>query len=97
MLNQLQSIWQRFKHVKEAIQTANRWRKANAPKALMDMMDSFKSLGFDHIRHKERGPFLARWARLDSQNLQWRLMQHVEELKKIEILEEEHVLGYRVG
>lgn len=90
MLNQLQSIWQRFKHVKEAIQTANRWRKANAPKVLMDMMDSFKSLGFDHIRHKERGPFLAHWARLDSQNLQWRLMQHVEDLKKIEILEEEH-------
>ena len=90
MLNQLQSIWQRFKHIKEAIQTTNRWRKANAPKTLMDMMDSFKSLGFDHIRHKERSPFLAHWARLDSQNLQWRLLQHVDELKKIEILEEKH-------
>lgn len=91
MLNQLQSVWQKSKHkyIREAIQSANGWRKANAPRALMNMIDVFKSLGFDHKRHKDEVAFLRHWAALESQHLDWRLTEQIDQLKALEILDEQ--------
>ena len=55
----------------------------------MGMIDSFKSLGFDHKRHKSQDAFIAHWNALDSQNLKWRVLEDVEHLKKLEVLNED--------
>ena len=91
MLNQLQSLWQRKKHrhIKAAIQTSNRWRRANAPRMLMDMIDVFKSLGFDHVRHATEDDFLGHWERLESQRLEWRILEQVDKLRSIDVIDPE--------
>lgn len=91
VLNQLQSVWQKkkHKHIREAIQTSDGWRKANAPRMIMNMIDVFKSLGFDHRRHKDESLFLRHWSDLESQRLEWRLIEQVDHLKRLEIIDEE--------
>lgn len=46
MPNQLQPIWKKHKAVREAIEA----KKNTAPRKIMDLMDAFKSMGFDHRR-----------------------------------------------
>lgn len=94
MLNQLQSVWQRkkHKHIMNAI-TASRWTKATAPRLLMDMIDAFKSLGFDHKRHKDEGDFLAHWTRLEAQQLQWMMLDQAQQLARFGVLDEKHLSG----
>ena len=89
MLNQLQSVWQRpkHKHIKAAIETKNSWRRANAPRMLMGMIDSLKSLGFDH-KHNDEEAFLQHWRELESQHLLWKILQVVDQLEALEILDE---------
>ncbi len=56
MLNQLQPIWKKHKAVREAIEA----KRNTAPRKIMDLMDSFKSIGFDHQRDTNLGKFLQR-------------------------------------
>ena len=94
MLNQLQSVWQqrKHKHIREAI-TASAWNKANAPRLFMGMIDAFKSLGFDHKRHKDENAFLGHWATLETQQLQWMLLEQAQELVRYGVLDEKHLSG----
>lgn len=89
ILNQLQSVWQKKKHkaIKAAIQTSQQWRRANAPRMLMDMIDVFKSLGFDHIRHETEDQFLAHWKHLETQHLHWRVFDQVDQLRRLEVID----------
>ena len=95
MLNQLQSVWQKKKHkyIKAAIGAGTPWRRANAPRMLMSMIDTFKSLGFDHKRNKAKDMFLQHCDNIDSQGLLWKVLEHVEQLKALEILDEKHFLA----
>lgn len=92
MLNQLQPVWQRekHKHIRDAI-TATRWSRANAPRMLMDMIDAFKSLGFDHKRCKTEERFLLHWNNLESQNLQWMMLAQAQQLNRYGILNDKHL------
>lgn len=83
MLNQLQAVWQRHDHVKRAFEGT---RKFRAPRALMNVVDAFKSLGFDHIRHSTYSGFARHVNQLYQQNLGWRLQQQFDELTAYEIL-----------
>ncbi len=88
MRNQLQPAWRNHKRVKGAIQNSNRWKSANAPRNLMDMIDALKSLGFDHVRQKTKEDFIAHWTELERQGLAWRLREQIDQLIKFEVLSE---------
>ena len=92
MLNQLQPVWQRkkHKHIREAI-TASPWSRANAPRMLMDMIDAFKSLGFDHKRCKTEEQFLLHWNYLESQHLQWMMLTQARQLCRYGVLDDKHL------
>ena len=90
MLNQLQSVWKsEHKYIQEAIQSSNGWRKANAPREILNMIDVFKSLGFDHRRHRDEAAFLRHWEALQDQHLEWRLTEQTDRLKGLEVLDEQ--------
>ena len=86
MRNQLQPVWRKHDRIKGAIQNSNRWKSNNAPRNLMDMLDSLKSLGFDHVRHKTFEDFLSHWRELERQGLGWRLQEQIEKLIKFDVL-----------
>ena len=96
MLNQLQSVWkrQKHKHIRDAI-TASAWSRATAPRLLMDMIDAFKSLGFDHKRHKDERAFLGHWRSLETQQLQWMMLKQAQQLVRYGVLDEKHLPGPR--
>jgi hypothetical protein len=83
MLNQLQPVWKSHEAVKRAIEL-NRY---NAPRQLMDTMDRFKSIGFDHIRHSSYDKFSSRLAELRSQGLAPRIQELVYALVKANVLQ----------
>ena len=82
MLNQLQGIWQAHDDVKRAIEA----KKNIAPRRLMDVIDSFKSLGFDHVRQTDFNAFSNHVDTLYDQNLGWRLQEQFDELTKYGVL-----------
>ena len=85
MLNQLQPIWRRkHEHIRNAIMA----KKNQAPRVLMDIIDAFKSLGFDHVRHTDYRSFVRHWNALDQCQLKWRLEKQCHELAKFGVLEE---------
>ncbi len=86
MRNQLQPVWRNHEHVKGAIQNSNRWKSANAPRNLMNMIDSLKSLGFDHVRHTTKEDFLRHWTELEKQGLAWRLQEQIDQLVRFDVL-----------
>ena len=86
MRNQLQPVWQNHERVKGGIQNSNRWKSSNAPRTLMNVIDSLKSLGFDHTRHKSDTDFLDHWNELERQGLGWRLQEQVDDLIKFDVL-----------
>ncbi len=86
MNNQLQPVWRNHEQVLGAIKNGNRWKRANAPRNLMDMIDSLKSLGFDHVRHATNGDFLRHWTKLEDQGLAWRLQEQIDKLVRFEVL-----------
>ena len=65
MLNQLQPVWKQHKRVSEVIEA----NKHTAPRKIMDLMDSFKSMGFDHTRDTNLVKFEARVEKLHGQGL----------------------------
>ncbi len=92
MRNQLQPVWQKFEPIRNAIQNKKQWLKSNAPRKLMKVIDDFKSLGFDHIRHVEYGQFEQHWRQLEHQELRWRLEELLRELIDLDILDSENPL-----
>lgn len=92
MLNQLQPIWQRHGQIRSAIER----KKNNAPRVLMDSMDTFKSLGFDHIRHSDFAQFENHLTELGNQNLTWRLVEQFHELTKFGVFESTFKNGQEV-
>jgi DNA helicase-2/ATP-dependent DNA helicase PcrA len=82
MLNQVQPIWMKHSTIKDAIA-----QKANSiPRKLMNLMDSFKSLGFDHERHKNLEEFTKRLDEVRAQGLGPKIDEHLDELAKLGIL-----------
>ena len=88
MRNQLQPVWQRHNQIKSAIQNRNAWKSSQAPRNLMDMIDAFKSLGFDHVRHTSLAHFTNHWEELERQGLGWRLDQQVHQLIRFDVLDD---------
>ena len=86
MRNQLQPVWREHDQVRGAIQSNNRWKASQAPKKLMDIVDSLKSLGFDHIRHSDFSDFMFYWNELDRQGLRWRLEKQIAQLIQFDVL-----------
>lgn len=82
MLNQLQPIWMNFRYVKEAIEQ----KKHNAPRQLMDLLDAFKSMGFDHRRQTNLDQFSARLADVSSHGLNAKIEEIVNDLVKLGVL-----------
>lgn len=88
MRNQLQPVWRNHELVKSAIQSSNRWKSANAPRNLMDMIDALKTLGFDHKRHSSLAGFHSHWKALENQGLGWRLEQQIDQLIRFDVITE---------
>lgn len=89
MWNLLRPVWNRQEHeqVREAIQ-----KKSNyAPKKLLEMIDTFKSMGFDHVRHESFIDFRDHWNKLERQGLERHLERQIDRLIEIEVLEENKV------
>jgi len=82
MLNQLQSVWMKHPQVKDAIEG----QQNTVPRSLMNVMDAYKSIGFDHARHKNYEQFAQRAQELRSQGLGWKLDAIVGDLTKLGIL-----------
>ena len=83
MLNNLQTVWQSHPSIKRAIV-----KKRNTTlRALMNVMDAFKSLGFDHERHRVFDQFAQHLQLLQGQGLTHKLQQQFEELAKLGVLE----------
>ena len=57
----------------------------------MDMIDSFKSLGFDHIRHASYTEFSQHWEELAIQGLKLSLQQQIDRLIRFDVLDDEVV------
>ena len=89
MFNQLQPVWRRHKQIRNAIQNGNRWKRSRAPRNLMDMIDSFKSLGFDHNRHTSFSDFARHWEELERQGLGWRLEEQISQMILYDVLDDE--------
>jgi len=83
MLNQLQPIWMKHACVKRAIEQS----RHTTPRQLMDLLDAFKSLGFDHIRHSSKEKFLGRLNILRSEGLGALIDEVVNNLTRLGILE----------
>ena len=54
----------------------------------MNMIDAFKSLGFDHVRQTSYSDFTSHWRELERQGLGWRLEEQVSQLIRFEVLDE---------
>ena len=91
MRNQLQPVWRNHNRIRNAIQNRNSWKSSQAPRNLMDMIDSFKSLGFDHVRHTSYSDFTHHWQELERQGLGWRLEQQINQLIRFDVLDDDVV------
>ena len=82
MLNQLQPVWKAHDRVRQAIEA----KKNITPRKLMNLMDSMKSVGFDHLRHAKFDQFAARLSELRTQGLGPKLDELFVELVKLGVL-----------
>ena len=88
MANQLQPVWRQYKSIENAITAKKRRRGTNPTRDLMVTLDAFKSLGFDHERHVNLDAFSDHWEKLTGQGLDWRLCQLIDDLTRINVLEQ---------
>lgn len=82
MMNLLQPIWKNHEHVAKAIDQ----KKSIIARKLMDQIDSFKSIGFDHKRQNKYPLFVERLNSLRSQGLASKIDEILDELVKFSIL-----------
>ena len=81
MNNMLQPIWTQHERVKAAIE-----KKANTtPRKLMETIDAFKSIGFDHTRQDTQEKFLSRLGEIRKQGLSLRIQELIDDLTKLEV------------
>jgi DNA helicase-2/ATP-dependent DNA helicase PcrA len=80
--NSLQPIWQKHVRVKKSIEA----KQTTRPKKIMDQIDAFKSIGFDHQRHTDCGLFVERLNELRSQGLRPKIEEMLNDLLKLDIL-----------
>lgn len=92
MQNQLQPVWRNHESIRNAIQSREPRIRYNAPRKLMKVIDDFKSLGFDHIRHVEYDSFKQHWRQLEQQGLHWRFKELLRELINLEIIDSKNDL-----
>ena len=83
VLNQLQPVWRRHQYVAKAIKA----KKNKVPRRLMEIIDAFKSLGFDHTHHTNSATFLAHIRGLTEQGLTARLNRQVDELARLNVID----------
>lgn len=83
MLNQLQPIWRKHARVQQAIEQ----RRHTTPRRLMEVIDSLKSLGFDHTRHTSYETFSEPLAELRSLGLDWKLRDIWNDLTRLGVFE----------
>lgn len=88
MRNQLQPVWRNHERVKSAIQSSSPWKRANAPRNLMDVIDTLKSLGFYHVKHKMYDDYSQHWQDLERQGLGWRLQEQIKRLIEFDVLQD---------
>ncbi|MEH1947338.1 MAG: ATP-dependent helicase [Nostoc sp.] len=82
MRNLLQPIWKNHEQVKAAIE-----KNSNiAPKKLMELIDSFKAIGFDHIRHTNYEQFVKQLTELRSQGLTPKIDEILDSLARLGII-----------
>ncbi|WP_420462672.1 UvrD-helicase domain-containing protein [Candidatus Palauibacter sp.] len=89
VLNQLQPVWKRHSAIKTAIEAG----RNRVPRRLMDVIDAFKSLGFDHCRHLNLDDFSRHIDSLHEQHLAWRLQDQLHELALLGILSTKYKKG----
>ncbi len=82
MLNQLQPIWMKHERVKDAIEQ----RRNTSPRQLMDLLDAFKSVGFDHVRQTNYEQFAERLNEIRSQGLGPKIEEIINDLTKLGVL-----------
>lgn len=85
MRNQLQGVWQKYDAVRESIESGR--ARNRAPRNLMNLLDAFKSLGFDHTRNTSYEAFSDHIDLLHSHGLTWRVQEQFYELVKLDILD----------
>ena len=85
MSNQLQHIWIKYKFIKKAMMEER--KKSVAPSILMDVIDAFKSLGFDHVQHSNLRRFSQHLEELQELDLTWNLEAQFEKLAKLGVLD----------
>lgn len=82
MLNQLQPIWKKHERVRGAIEN----KSSTTPRKLMNLLDAFKSIGFDHVRHTNQEQFAERMKELKSQGLEPKIDEHLDELVRLGVV-----------
>ncbi len=55
----------------------------------MNMIDTFKSLGFDHVRHTSYSDFTHHWKELEREGLGWHLEEQVKQLVRFDVLDDD--------
>ena len=83
VLNQLQPVWRGHEQVAAAIKA----KKNTVPRRLMEIIDAFKSLGFDHTRHTNYAKFREHLETLAEQGLTARLDNQVDELARLTVID----------
>jgi DNA helicase-2/ATP-dependent DNA helicase PcrA len=87
--NQLQSVWKNH----EAIRLAIEENPNVTPGPLMEVIDAFKSLGFDHVRHTNWDDFSQKLTDLRDQGLGWKLDDLTNELTRLRVLKSKITSG----
>lgn len=85
--NQLQPVWREYDPIAEALKSNRGRRGTNPSRDLMDTIDGFKSLGFDHERHTSLADFESHWSSITTQGLEWRLSVLTDTLVRLGIIE----------
>jgi DNA helicase II / ATP-dependent DNA helicase PcrA len=81
--NQLAPVFDKHKRIKSILDT----KKPVPTHDLLELMDSFKSLGFDHTRMKQLADFATHIDLLAEMQLSWRVDEIVEKLRKLDVID----------
>ena len=83
MANLLQPIWKKYPNIEAAINA----KSNTTPRRLMEQLDAFKSIGFDHIRQTNYDLFVERYDQIKAEGLGARLDAIVNELTRLRVLQ----------
>ena len=83
--NQLQPVWQNYPNLVNAMKGRLRF----VPRRLLDAIDTFKSLGFNHILHSEYDSFSRHLESLYANGLELQLHDQLDQLSRFDILPED--------